>query len=138
MPSKTITIALVKAAASQAGGKVLSDGCGGYDLIAPDGKRWTWAEAWCQPIPLSEAGTQEERHEMLQWAYECATGGLTDMTPEPFYNPVVVSLTKPERDWVDWALTGPVAEWADNVVEVERLCHEWDAQFPPAQPPGAD
>lgn len=31
-----------------------------------------------------------------------------------------IKLSKAQADWVDWALTGPIAEWSD----IEQLC--WD------------
>lgn len=71
-----LTIASVKRAAAKAGGRVEPDGCGGYDLLAPDGKRWVESETWCQPIPLGEADSPSERSDMLRMAMDCLAGGL--------------------------------------------------------------
>lgn len=78
MTTTKLTIAKIRKAAGKVGGRLVSDGCGGYDLLAPDGKKWAWSETWCQPIPLGEADGQEDKESMLQWAMDCATGGLED------------------------------------------------------------
>ncbi len=76
---KKITLAQVRRAAEKAGGRLEQDGCGGWDLLAPDGCRWTWSETWCQPIPLGEAESAEDRQDMLQWALDCATSGVEEI-----------------------------------------------------------
>ncbi len=57
------------------GGSVVLDGCGGYDVIAPEGKRWKAAEATCQPIPMGEAESNKEKAEMVQTALNMVKEG---------------------------------------------------------------
>src|SRR5690348_18113168 len=57
---RSLTIADIRKAAEKVGGQVVSDGCGGYDLLAPERKKWAYSETWCKPIPLrSEEHTSE-------------------------------------------------------------------------------
>lgn len=72
-------LANVRRAVAKHGGRVEPDGNGGYDLLAPDGFRWRVAEVWCQPLPLGEAETKEERQEMLETALNAVKDGI-----EPF------------------------------------------------------
>ena len=74
--TRTMTLRDVKRAASTWGGTVESDGCGGYDVLAPRGYRWIVAEVWCYPLPLSEAESKEERQEMLTQAVNMLRGGI--------------------------------------------------------------
>ena len=56
-------------------GRVEADGCGGYEILAPEGRRWKSAEVWCQPLPLSEAESREEKEGMLRGALEMVAEG---------------------------------------------------------------
>lgn len=75
---RKLTIADVRRAAAKVGGRLDPDGAGGYDLLAPEGKRWGWSETWCQPIALGEAESIEDRAEMIQWAMDCCTSGFME------------------------------------------------------------
>jgi hypothetical protein len=70
------TIRDVIRAAKAHDGRVVSDGCGGYEALAPDGCRWRDAEIWCYPIPLSEAEGREERQDMLRVAVSMIAAGV--------------------------------------------------------------
>lgn len=83
MAKKKLTIADVRRAAERCGGRVESDGCGGYDLLAPDGRRWIDAEVWCQPIPLNEMEPDEKQDE-LRRCLDIISLGHEPYTDEPF------------------------------------------------------
>lgn len=75
-------LARIRRAVAKHGGEVVDDGNGGYDLLAPDGHRWRAAEVWCQPLPLGEAETKEERQEMLDMAMNAVKEGVERLESE--------------------------------------------------------
>lgn len=68
-------VSAIKALARRHGGTVEADGCGGYEILAPDGRRWRSAEVWCYPLPLSECESAEERQELLRQALAMLADG---------------------------------------------------------------
>jgi hypothetical protein len=76
MKAKKPTVADIRRAAEKVGGSLEPDGCGGWDLLAPNGKRWVESETWCQPIPLAEAETADDRSCMLRFALACCVSGV--------------------------------------------------------------
>ena len=73
MPRR-ITINDVRRAAAKAGGTLESDGCGGWELLAPADRRWVWTETQCQPLPVREWAGDEVQDE-LQRALDICTSG---------------------------------------------------------------
>jgi hypothetical protein len=72
-----LTIRDVIRAAARHDGQVVSDGCGGYEVLAPEGRLWADAEVWCYPLPLSEAEGPEERQELLAQAVRMISEGTS-------------------------------------------------------------
>lgn len=85
MPKKKrLTIADVKREAAKHGGTVESDGCGGYDVLAPDDRRWIDAEVQCYPLPVNEYESAEEKQYELQLCIDLIKGGHEPYPDEPF------------------------------------------------------
>lgn len=76
-------IAQLRKEIEEHGGKLVADGVGGYDMLAPTGRKWNSLEVWCQPIPLTECASPEERREMIQDAIEAAKCGLDVLLEAP-------------------------------------------------------
>jgi hypothetical protein len=63
---RRLTISDVRRVAAKHGGLVEGDGMGGYEVLAPPGRRWIDAEVQCCVLPLTEMEDDEER----QWAIQ--------------------------------------------------------------------
>jgi hypothetical protein len=80
--SKRLTIADIKRAAAKHGGRVESDGCGGYEVISPEGTRWIDAEVQYYVLPVRESNP-EDVQDMLRQCMDFIKSGH-----EPYgYNP---------------------------------------------------
>lgn len=74
----------MKREAKKHGGRVESDGCGGYEVLAPDGRRWIGAEVWCYPLPVSEYESAEERQNEFQTCIDEISLGHEPYNDKPF------------------------------------------------------
>jgi hypothetical protein len=72
----TMSIRKLRAAVNRAGGMLVPDGCGGYDMLAPSGCRWKAVEVWCQPLALGECESPGERHDLVAAAIEWVGDGV--------------------------------------------------------------
>lgn len=82
MTRKRLTIADVRRVATRHGGKVQRDGCGGYEVIAPPGRRWIDAEVQCYVLPLNEYEPGERQAE-LQRCIDLIEAGHEPYPDEP-------------------------------------------------------
>ena len=74
--NRKLTVRDVVRAAKVHGGLVVRDGCGGWEMLAPLGKRWVSLEVYAQPLPLNEAESHQERQDMLQAAIDGTKDGV--------------------------------------------------------------
>lgn len=66
----------LKKAVEAAGGTLESDGVGGFEMVAPEGFVWSDLEVNCQPIPLSEMDSKQEKAEAIAQALKWAKQGV--------------------------------------------------------------
>lgn len=71
--AKKLTIADVRKVAVKHGGRVESDGCGGYEVLA-EGRRWQDAEVQCYVLPMNEI-EPEDRQDELQRCVDLISAG---------------------------------------------------------------
>jgi len=69
------TMANLRRLVKAAGGRVEGDGVGGWEVLAPEGRMWTEAEVWCQPLPLNEYDDPAERVELIEYAIKMVQEG---------------------------------------------------------------
>ena len=76
MTTTRATMRTVKAMAAKFGGRVVDDGCGGFEVEAPAVMRWVASETVYLPIPLGEAERKEDRQEMIDGAVSMMADGV--------------------------------------------------------------
>jgi hypothetical protein len=76
--SKKPTMADVRRIAKKHSGSVESDGMGGYEVLAPSGRRWIDAEVQCYVLTLNEY----EKHEIPDEIQRCVD--LIENGHEPY------------------------------------------------------
>ncbi len=69
------TFQQLRNAAREAGGKLESDGDGGWNLLAPPGSRWGRTETQAALIPLGDADDDEDEADMIQYGIDCCVAG---------------------------------------------------------------
>ena len=81
MVNRKLTIDDVRRVAAKHGGEVLSDGLGGYEILAPYRRRWKDAEVQCYVLPLNGIEPEDQQDEiqrcidLIQDGHEPYPGG---------------------------------------------------------------
>lgn len=69
------TLANLRKLAASHGGTVESDGCGGYEVLAPPDRRWVDGEVQCLVLALSEYDRPGEKTEEIQHCIDMIANG---------------------------------------------------------------
>jgi hypothetical protein len=64
MTVKKPSVKDVRKVAESHGGRVVPDGCGGYEVLAPPNRRWIDAEVQCYVLPINEYEPDERPGEL--------------------------------------------------------------------------
>lgn len=66
----------IRRVAAKFGGTIEPDGCGGYEVLAPDHYRWIDGEVQCLVLALSEYDRPGEKEAEIQRCIDIISGGI--------------------------------------------------------------